>query len=290
MMKKSDIIIILVVAILFCGGCSEEHKIATLSLSGKNKSDRLQKIVLVQIAGNSKVEEVFVKRFERQLNRKGRTLRFKDKRKQHIKINIKKSSIPVIGETVGKDEIFLRIDIDNWKVKSIDDVAKNGNNSKIYTSNIKFYVTGVGQNDKKVFNRVPFGGSAIINESINSANEARLKSIDIAISDFIKQLVDLSKKYKIKFDDSADDMKKIIKMARSGKLKKAEKMLKKVIVNDKKRADAFYNLAVIYELEGRLRLALEYYNKALVNLDDNNNIYEKAKAECSKRFVIESLK
>ncbi|MHC4873963.1 MAG: tetratricopeptide repeat protein [Planctomycetota bacterium] len=287
-MKNTQIISFMLLLFLVAG-CSGTTDSVDSGLSGKYEFSRARKMVMVQIKGNPKAANLFAEFFEDQLEDVG-AWKFENRLEQNIKIYPKAANLYVAGADVAADEVFLRIDLGDWNVQNMSAITGDGKDSKVFTTNIQFHATCIGHGDTKIIDRGLYSGSAFIDKSLGAAEAARINSLKNAIKEFVSEVTPVKDRYETALHISGDEMKPIEKLVEDGKTAEARTELEKLLAKDKNRSDILYNIAVTYDLEGRFRKALYFYDNALLNLKEDNTRYEKAKAECARKFVIESSK
>lgn len=286
-MKYLCLLAVLVLA--FSGGCTVvPGKTEPKEITGKYDFGNAKKMILAQIKGEPDTIELFKEYFKDSM-KKNNWWEYEDRLEQEIKIDPDANSVHIIGTTAKEDEAFLRIDLGTWKVSNLEDLSNKKENEAIYATVFNFTATCIGFNDVKFIDRANYSTAAIIDKSLGAAEKARAESLKKAVDFFIRDITPVIEKYDITIDDSKEDIKPIAKLASENKYSEAREKLFEILKADENRTDVLYNIAVTYHLENKYYLAIEYYDKALKLLTEENSRYEKAKSECVRNFLAKTL-
>lgn len=205
-------------------------------------------------------------------------------------------SVKVAGQTAtatggkspqGADEIALKIDILNWDAEHQDlpeEKDSKGNITqqakRVYTGKVLLGVTAFNASGKTYLAETEFKGEPVQQDSEEQAIRAAMA---MAVRKVVGSITPRYVQKTIRLDGDDETQKPIVEVAKGGNLDQAGREFSDYLQKNPQNAAALYNLAVIYDAQGRYQEALDLYTRAIsVSTKD---YYVQMKTECSQRLA-----
>jgi len=203
-------------------------------------------------------------------------------------------SVKVAGQTAtasgGKspqkpDEIALKIDVLNWDAEHEDLPEQHDNKGnvtqqakRVYMGKVLLGVTAFNASGRTYLAETEFHGEPIQQDTEEQAIRAAMA---MAVRKIVGSITPHYVQRYIRLDGDDEAQKPIVEVAKGGNLDQAGKEFSDYLQKNPQNAAALYNLAVIYDAQGRYPEALDLYTRAIsVSTKD---YYVQMKTECSQR-------
>ena len=245
-----------------------------------------KQLSIFETSGRRSAREEVVNELTRQVRADG-YFTLTDRSEEGISVKVAGQTATATGAKTPQkpDEIAIKIDVLNWDAEHQDlpeQKDSKGNITqqakRVYTGKVLLGVTAFNASGKTYLAETEFQGEPIQQDAEEQAIRAAMA---MAVRKVVGSITPRYVQRYIRLDGDDEGQKPIVEVAKGGNLDQAGKEFSDYLQKNPQNPAALYNLAVIYDAQGRYQEALDLYTRA-ISLS-TKDFYVQMKTECTQR-------